>query len=165
VNIGISHRKLVHFACHSRFTRAGSLALIAALGFCGCSSFNRAWRDADMNPMPTNSIAGCWEGHWVSDVNGHHGALRCIISSPEDGAYQARFRATYMKVLKFGYTVPLSVAQSNGVWRFNGEEDLGAMAGGVYRYEGSATSTEFYSTYSSEYDHGAFQMKRPEGSD
>jgi hypothetical protein len=165
VNIGTSHSTLACVARVSGLTRVASLALMAGLGFCGCSSFNREWRDAGKKPMPTNTITGRWEGRWISDVNGHNGVLRCIISGAEDGACEARFRATYMKVLKFGYTVPLSVVQTNGVWRFHGEEDLGAMAGGVYCYEGRATATDFHSTYRSEYDHGTFQMRRPERSD
>jgi hypothetical protein len=36
------------------------------------------------------------------------------------------------------------------------------MAGGVYTYEGSASATNFTSTYNSKYDHGVFQMRRPE---
>lgn len=106
-------------------------------------------------------MAGRWEGKWISEVHGHNGALRCVITEAADGNHDARFRATYMKLLKFSYTVPLSVVETNGVWRFSGQEDLGTIAGGVYHYEGNASQAEFQSTYRSKSDHGVFEMQRP----
>lgn len=128
---------------------------------CGCSSFNRAWKQAGQQPTPTDSITGRWEGHWLSDANAHTGKLRCIVTHQTNDLYAARFRATYLKILRFSYTVPLSVITSNGVSQFRGEEDLGAAAGGVYRYIGSATPTNLHSTYDSKYDRGIFEMHRP----
>src|SRR5262245_49499068 len=110
-------------------------------------------------------MEGRWQGHWLSDVNGHNGALLCIVTRQENGDYAARFRATYLKVLKFGYTVPLKVERTNDVWHFSGEENLGSMAGGVYEYDGTATPTNFHSTYRSKYDHGIFDMTRPASRD
>jgi hypothetical protein len=129
---------------------------------CGCSSFNRKWREAGKRPTPTNAIAGRWEGRWLSHQNGHNGALRCIITESDMGTYEAYFRAAYLKVVRFSYKVPLTVTQSNDVWHFTGEENLGLMAGGVYRYAGSASQTNFNSTYSSKHDDGVFQMSRPQ---
>jgi hypothetical protein len=97
----------------------------------------------------------------VSNVNAHTGRLRCIITGETNGVCQAQFRATYLKVLRYSYTVTLQVERRDDVWVFNGQEDLGAMAGGVYRYQGSATATNFYSTYDSKYDRGVFEMQRP----
>jgi len=135
-------------------------AAALALFLCGCSSFNRAWRNAASEPVRADSLEGRWQGRWVSDVNGHNGQLRCLISQQDEGQYAARFRATYMRVLRFSYTVPLTAERSNGVWHFHGEEDLGKMAGGVYRYVGTATSNQFHSTYRSKHDHGVFEMDR-----
>lgn len=128
----------------------------------GCSSFNREWRRAAKQPAPTNSISGRWEGHWISDANGHNGGLRCIVSDLETNRLEARFRASYMKILRFGYTVKLTATSTNGVWHFDGQEDLGTLAGGLYRYEGKATPSHFESTYHSEHDHGVFVMERPD---
>ena len=128
---------------------------------CGCSSFNRDWERVGQQPAPADAITGRWDGHWLSDVNAHTGRLRCIVTHQTNEVYAARFRATYMKILRFSYTVPLTVTASNGVWHFHGEEDLGAMAGGMYRYEGTATMTNFHSTYDSKYDRGVFEMQRP----
>lgn len=138
------------------------LAVIMIALLCGCSSFNREWKTAGKSPTPTNSVTGRWEGRWLSQQNGHNGALRCLITESSGGSYQAYFRATYLKVARFSYKVPLTVISSNDVWHFTGEEDLGVLAGGDYRYEGSASVTNFTSTYSSKYDHGVFQMTRPQ---
>lgn len=137
------------------------IACFALLMFCGCSSFNSEWRRAGHQSAPQDSIAGQWEGRWVSDVNAHTGKLRCIVSGETNGICQARFRATYRKILSFSYTVDLRVERRDGGWAFSGEEDLGAMAGGVYRYQGNATVTNFHSTYDSKYDRGLFEMRRP----
>jgi hypothetical protein len=136
---------------------AGMLLLL----LCGCSSFNREWGKAGPSPAQPDSIEGRWEGRWLSDANGHNGKLRCLLSRKPDGDYDARFRATYLKILHFSYTVPLKVQQRDDVWHFQGREDLGWLAGGVYQYDGTATATNFYSTYRSRYDHGDFEMSRP----
>jgi len=149
--------------CSNQISRASrwtcSLALAGLV--CGCSSFNRQWKQAGQTPAPTNSITGRWEGRWLSDVNAHTGKLRCIITQQTNDLYAARFRATYLKILRFSYTVPLTVTASNDIWHFCGAEDLGATAGGVYRYVGSATATNFHSTFDSKYDRGTFEMQRP----
>ena len=143
--------------------RVCSLALVIALTLflCGCSSFNRAWKQAGSTPAPPDSIEGRWDGRWLSAANGHTGNLRCLITKKADGPYEARFRASYMKVLRFSYKVPLTVTRTNESWQFRGEADLGKMAGGVYHYEGSTTATQFHSTYRSKYDHGDFELARP----
>jgi len=145
--------------------RAGAMLLSAScllVLLCGCSSFNREWRQAGTLPTPEDSIEGRWEGRWLSDANGHRGKLLCIVSrDPEGITHAAYFRASYLKVLRFSYTVPLRVKENAGGWVFQGTEDLGAVAGGVYHYEGSATATNFLSHYRSQSDHGVFEMKRP----
>jgi len=138
------------------------LAGIVVLFSIGCSTFNRDWKKAAQTAVAPESMEGRWQGHWLSDVNGHNGKLLCIVSRDGFGDYQARFKATYQKVFKFSYTVPLTIDQTNGVWHFTGEENLGKLAGGVYEYAGTATLTNFHSTYRSKYDHDVFEMKRPE---
>jgi hypothetical protein len=139
-----------------------ALTAAGVLLLCGCSSFNRAWREAAAPPVGAPSIEGRWEGRWLSDVNGHTGRLRCLLSRNAETNYTARFRATYWKVFRYSYSVNLHLdPQGDGVWRLDGSEDLGALAGGVYRYVGRVTPTNFFSTYESTYDHGTFQMNRP----
>ena len=136
------------------------LALLAA----GCSSFDRDWdaAAATLRPSVPGSIEGRWLGTWHSDANHHTDELRCLVTRTND-AYSARFHARYRKVFRFrfGYTVPLTVTEKEGAFQFEGAADLGWLAGGRYTYEGRATPTNFFSTYSSKYDHGVFEMTRP----
>lgn len=137
------------------------LALVMAVS--GCSSFRRSWRQAVSTPPPANDISGAWEGSWRSDVNGHHGRLRCIVTRLDAGRYRARYKATYWTIMRFSYTVDMLAEPSSGnTVQIRGEADLGWWGGGVYHYAGQASPTNFFSTYNSKYDHGIFQMARPQ---
>jgi len=145
----------------SSFAQCTALLLMAAC-LSGCSTFERDWKRAAS--APTGGIAGRWIGRWQSDVNGHNDQLRCLVTPSTNGTYSARYHARYTKWFlrfTFGYTVPLSVATHDGRFEFTGESNLGWYAGGVYRYNGSATATNFTSRYDSKYDRGTFEMKRP----
>lgn len=128
----------------------------------GCSTFNRDWKAALQSPPPTNDLTGAWEGRWTSAPSGHAGRLRCLMVRKSDTEYDAHFHANYKKVLSFSYTVPLEVHRVGESWKFNGEADLGKLAGGVYTYEGAASSSQFFSTYHCARDHGKFEMTRPQ---
>lgn len=128
----------------------------------GCSSFPRHWRAASAGPQPADDISGAWTGSWRSEVNGHTGSLQCLVTRVDAAHYRARYRASYRKFLRFGYTVPMEVTRSEGgAISFRGEANLGWWTGGVYHYDGRATATNYISTYSSKYDHGTFEMTRP----
>ncbi|MCW5553448.1 MAG: hypothetical protein KIS67_14965 [Verrucomicrobiae bacterium] len=140
-----------------------TVTLALLLGWtCGCSTFNRDWRAAGEEPVAPDSIAGRWEGRWLSAVNGHTGRLRGLLTQTGGEQWSARFHATYWKVFRFSSSVELQVEAQAGEWRFLGEKHLGKLAGGVYQYEGHATPAEFQATYRSKYDHGLFEMRRPE---
>ena len=137
------------------------VAMAALLVLSGCSTFNRDWQAAATNPAPTNSIAGRWEGKWVSDHNGHNGRLRALIRPLDNGQYEARYHAKYGFIFSFGMAAKLDVKPAaNGPWQFSGVEHLGGFYG-EYRYEGQASGTNFFSTYKASVDHGTFQMTRP----
>ena len=138
-----------------------SACLALGLVFASGCSFHRAWTRAAATPAPVADITGRWEGTWVSDVNQHHGRLRCVLSRDAAGAYQARFHATFLRVLSASYSVPLLVTSSDGGFKLQGEQDLGWLAGGVFNYDGTANPTNFFCTYRSQSDHGTFQMTRP----
>jgi hypothetical protein len=140
---------------------ACALLLLGFLVTSGCSTFNRDWKRAAIARAPQKGIEGRWEGRWISEVNGHNGRLRCLVSRLDDSRYQARFHAKYQKILSFSYTVLLDAKETNGVCKFEGEADLGWFAGGKYRYTGEATTINFFSTYDSKHDRGTFQMTRP----
>ena len=150
-----------------RAMKAYKAARIALMTFSvallvGCSSFNRDWNEAPARAIgPYQDINGRWEGYWRSEVNGHHGKLRCLVRQEDDRRYLARYRARCWKIFSFGYTVPLTLEHKDNVFTFKGEADLGKLAGGVYGYEGTASPTNFYSTYRSKYDYGFFRMARP----
>ena len=54
-----------------------SILVIALLG--GCSHFDQEWQAAGTRP-PTG-IEGRWQGKWVSEVDGHSGAIRCASAA------------------------------------------------------------------------------------
>jgi hypothetical protein len=140
---------------------AFAILLAATLLGGGCTTFNHEWRTATGNPIPQSDLQGPWQGTWASDATGHTGKLRCLITKTDTGIYQARFHAKYRKLLSFGYTVRLNLERTANSFTFRGEADLGWLAGGVYHYDGHADATNFFSKYSSKYDHGIFQMARP----
>jgi len=142
---------------------ASLLACLAALALCGCSTFNYEWRQAAKKPAPTNQITGRWEGHWTSEESGHNDRLRALITQVDTNHYQVRFRADYKKwiTFHFAYTVLMQTQAASNEVAFHGSEDLGALAGGIYTYEGHANPINFFSTYKSKYDHGVFRMERP----
>src|SRR5258708_4913571 len=110
------------------------LTLLAVLATTGCSTFDRDWKTAAAMPAPVNDLAGRWQGTWVSEVNGHADKLRCLVSRLSETNYTARFHAKYQKIFSFGYTVNLAVKDSGGNFQFQGEANLGKLAGGVYHY-------------------------------
>lgn len=137
---------------------------MALLALCGCSTFSYEWRREARRTAPANGITGPWEGRWLSQSNGHAGTLRAIVTQVDTSHLDVKFYAAYKQwiTFHFGYTVRMEAKPGvEGVVSFRGSEDLGALAGGVYNYEGQADRTNFSSTYKSKYDHGTFEMKRP----
>lgn len=139
----------------------GLLLLGLAAVMSGCSTFNRDWKKATAEPFPSGDIAGAWEGHWISEVNGHNGRLRALITKDAPGKYNARFHAKYRRVLSFSYAVPLDAQQIETAYILRGETTLPWWAGGRYEYDGKSTPSNFFSTYNSKHDHGTFEMSRP----
>ena len=136
---------------------------VLILATAGCSSFNHDWEAATRQKVPPNQLEGPWQGSWRSDANGHNGALRCVVTKKDNDFYRARFHAKYGKVLSFGYTVTLRAEPQNSSWKFRGQANLGFLAGGVYYYDGHTDGTNFFSKYDCKYDHGTFEMRRPDG--
>jgi hypothetical protein len=82
------------------------------------------------------------------------------MTPQEDAIYAARYRASYMRILRFEYTVPMRVKGRDGEYVFNGDADLGEMAGGLYTYTGSISGKTFRAKYNSKRDWGIFEMER-----
>lgn len=137
----------------------GSLFVMAS----GCSGFNRAWK-AELAKSPSyasDDLTGAWQGTWLSDVNGHNGRLRALITENPDGTYRAWYHAKYKRILSFAYSVNVETRKIPEGHSFLGEADLGKLAGGAYSYEGTATNGHYHATYKAKYDHGIFKMQRP----
>ncbi len=140
----------------------------------GCSSFESSWQQAlerSATPQPTaDVIAPAWIGSWHSEPSGHEGPLRCVVSAVTDkdgqairddaGArYAFHFHALWGLNFPAEYTIEMSVRKEDGRVTFTGEQDLGPLAGGVYRCEGHIKGGQFRATYTSKHDHGTFEMK------
>ncbi|NQV26689.1 MAG: hypothetical protein HQ518_20235 [Rhodopirellula sp.] len=141
------------------------LALVAVLfTLCGMltgCSFDREWQASSCYSYPEQELAGCWEGTWQSEYNGHHGGLRAIITEQGDGYYDAHFHATYAAVIPFEFQLPLLVTDDGQAYALEGEADLGWLAGGLYTCKGNATATDFVAAYCAENkDHGTFTMQK-----
>ena len=106
-------------------------------------------------------IEGAWEGEWISDSNGHHGRLRCLLTENEDGTYTTWYHAKYLKFLGFAYAVEVNSNPSDKGYSLSGQADLGKLAGGMYHYEGTISDGHFKASYESKYDDGTFRMTRP----
>jgi hypothetical protein len=135
--------------------------LFLVLFLTGCSSFNREWKSARAQPTPTADISGPWEGRWLSEKNGHTGKLRGILTKAGPDNYNAHFHATFWKIFRATYRVPLKYEEQNGEHLLTGEANLGKLSGGVYTYKAKATPDQFHSSYKCRWDHGTFEMKRP----
>jgi hypothetical protein len=154
-------------------------AFAAILMLTSCSAgFNREWRRAlaDGRGSARNELTGAWQGTLRSEVNGHHGELRCIVSlvgrdgdagggGPlrSDARQTTRFHyhATFMKFLSATYDVTHQVFRTKEGFTFSGDQKLPGMCGGLYHYEGSGTPERFSATFRSAGDRGVFELKRP----
>ena len=133
------------------------VAAVSVVLLCGCSTFDRDWQAADTSAAP---FFWRWQGTWLSTTNGHKGGLRCLISHLDETTYDCKFRASYQKVFRFEYSVPMTVEERNGDYHFTGKADLGKLYGGLYAYQGIISGNSFRARYDSAKDKGVFEMTR-----
>ena len=133
---------------------------VLAAVFNNRAQFERAWQSYKAPLNATQTVQGRWLGEWVSEVNAHHGELKCLLSKIGADQLEATFLAVFWRFLRVGYGVPLNATPTGEGFRLKGESDLGALAGGIYTYEGEVTLTAFNCSYRCKYDHGLFRMKR-----
>lgn len=147
----------------SRWVRLAALSGALLLG--ACSSFDREWKHAAAAGK-TDRFAGAWDGQWTSEKHrlpsgeAAGGRLRCIFTRLDDAHYRARFHAAWL-IFATGYETTFRTERRGSVLAFRGEQDLGAIFGGVYRYAGQVTPRQFHARFASGYDHGRFEMVRP----
>jgi hypothetical protein len=135
-----------------------SISHVLAAVFSNASDFNRHWRQDDSHITAGNGVPHRWEGQWISEANGRHGALRCLLTQNSPTEYNAKFYAVYAGVLRVAYSVPLRGQRIDTKVMLEGDADLGRLAGGVYHYAGEATDKAFRCTYQCKYDRGTFEM-------
>lgn len=144
-----------------------AVLLLSLSALTGCA-FESHWTAAGKLPTPDMSIEGRWIGTWKSEPSGHGGGLRCIVTQSDAKTFHAEFKATYGWLFTYSYGMTMNIKASDGttppaVVYFFGKENLGWWAGGVYTYDGKATTTSFFCNYKSDSDQGVFQMSRPGG--
>ena len=95
--------------------------------------------------------------------------LRCLITRKEGSIYSTRFHAKYKLLgflpISFGYGLDMTGTEENGQYQFQGQADLGKLAGGLYHYDGNGTVQRIDINYRADKDHGTFQLERPEDSE
>jgi hypothetical protein len=126
--------------------------------FSNPSEFNRHWSQPNPPAGAGTDLPRRWEGEWISEVNGHRGALRCVLAQSSPTEYAATFYAVYAGILRVCYAVPLRGEKKNMTVMLEGDADLGRLAGGIYHYTGEATDRSFRCTYKCKYDRGTFEM-------
>ena len=140
-------------------------AVLIFTALAGCSSFDRDWR-AYERPIgaPADSPIGRWQGTWLSEKTGHTGKLRCIIAAKTPGVYDhqytARYHATWGEIFSGQYTTSLTAHEDGQRKVFQGNFDLGFLAGGVYQYDGHVQGDDMSVTYQSKGDEGTYQLRR-----
>jgi hypothetical protein len=134
------------------------LILISVLPSCGFA-FRSAWKKAPV----TAGVEGKWKGTWLSDANGHHGDLLCVVSESKNSKddHEFFYHATWKKILSGSYKAVHNVQkQKDGSYAFKGEHKMPDWAGGLYHYEGTIKGDEFKANYRCSMDNGTYTMKR-----
>lgn len=141
------------------------VALGATLGLGRLAGFGCAGKLGPTAAGPVveaDLMAGDWTGTWNSDNGSMSGPLRCRVERQTEGVYLARFEATFAKFLTDNSSTTLRVQNKGQAWEFTGEEDLGLLKGGKYKYKGQSDGREFVCNYDSAFNKGTFRLKRAE---
>ncbi|MCA1962503.1 MAG: hypothetical protein LDL31_01000 [Prosthecobacter sp.] len=135
---------------------------LACLVLCSCSSgFRREWKSA-LSQGPSTGVTGAWEGTWKSDVNGHHGRLRCVVGPAinAQGDHTFHYHATWARIFSGAYAAQHRVVTGKNSSTFSGQHDMPDWAGGRYTYSGTVKGDDFSACYQCAKDKGTFQMRR-----
>ena len=139
------------------------LPAIASVLLASCSAYHADFAQA-VNALPAapDSPTGPWKGRWVSQANGHEGALWCVISPAQGDAYDFRYRAGWAK-FQFGdytHTCPVQ-KKADGSFVLESAMKLPGEWG-TYTIRGTISPTEFDATYTSDTgDRGTMKLRRP----
>lgn len=170
VAVPVTNHSLLPDMIRKLLTHSLCLACFA-LASCA-SSFNREFKriNDQESRHDRNVISGPWQGTWRSEVHGHHGDLRCLVTDINltasmkpyvPGLFRFRYHATFLGLFSATYNVSHTVRRTKNGYEFSGDQKLSGLCGGLYHYEGRFMNQKFTATYSSATDHGRFEMKRP----
>jgi hypothetical protein len=152
-------------ASHPPRRSARLVAAALALSLASCTGFPRGWSAAKRTPPP-DPVSGAWIGTWKSDVNGHHGGLRCVAARTDAQTWHFRYRASWAKVLCAGFSMNAAVKPlGRDSFRVTGSRDLGKLFGGVFSCNGTVSGDRFSARYDSVHDRGSMELRRPRGSE
>lgn len=106
-------------------------------------------------------LEGKWTGKWVSEARGQSGPLNATFSINSEGKYQAIFEGRFFKVFPFRFVVPLETKSvEKETITLTGKMNAGELFG-VFEYVISASNGGIEVKYTSQRDHGVFQVTRP----
>ena len=121
-----------------------------------CASKPQGWQQA-LHAPAGDMAAGAWTGTWKSDVNGHTGALACVITRTAPDRCTFHYRAGWAHVFSAGFQVECRVTPDG---RVTGSKDLGTLYGGIFTHDGAFTGDRFQAQYKSRIDTGRMTMSR-----
>ena len=104
--------------------------------------------------------SGRWSGNWCSFTNGHHGKIRASVRQIDDCSYQVKFCGTFLGVVPFAYSVPMTVTGQGADGRtiLTGQSHLPLF--GEFCCRAEVTDCDFIASYTSPKDQGQFTMQR-----
>ncbi len=157
-----------------------TMLIAFAMALSACTTFDRAWAiwsPKNLKPqggalglgprtVKQSPFDGQWAGHWTSDrrhfPNGkpESGDLKLVISKEDTYRWLTYVRANWL-VFRTDYKTFLYGQQHENRLVLHGQEDVAAIFGGPYRYNGTVTPTKFTLRYSSPYDEGTVELVRP----
>lgn len=85
---------------HNLMKHTWNAIVAVAILLTGCSSFNREWRAAGREPVPSEGISGQWIGTWQNTNNTHSDTMRAVLKDSGNGTYQAHFHARYKRIFR-----------------------------------------------------------------
>lgn len=138
----------------------GAIVVTARMAGIGCAGRHSAPLAQPTTTRTSDLLAGDWRGTWASSERDMGGAMTCQVRKLESDVYEATFDATFFKYWNNHSVIKLRVTKSAGEWKFSGQEDLGLLKGGVYKYSGRCDGKDFVCTYDSKHDQGIFTMTR-----
>lgn len=107
-----------------------------------------------------DGVAGGFSGSWCSQTSGHQGRMCARLRQVDDCTYRARFTGTFLKIIPFAYSVPMTVTGQSP----DGAVFLGSRSRlplfGEFSTQARVDSAGMSATYWSRRDQGSFEMSR-----